>query len=191
MGTVHLTRGHHGLFCRRSDPDLEERMELTGDMLDLPIYRQEGSLETIRDTRASMFRAMMRGLLALKGFGATVSFDYGEKDDLYFMFSYRTWGEIYLEQPNDLVVTFTHDSRENNSPFVGLYQWLEEFSDKDMDDEAFYAFESEWSDPEKWHQFFIGRIRRKIDEVNKASELSNVESVAYAQRALKIEEALG
>ncbi|MEM9336836.1 MAG: hypothetical protein AAGA35_03205 [Patescibacteria group bacterium] len=191
MGTVHLTHGHHGLFCRKNDIDLEKRLLLTSDMVGMPIYVQEGSPKTIRDSRAKMVWAALEGLMLLEGFDAAVAFDYGTKDELYFMLPYRMWGEITLGEPDNLVVVFSHDTREANSPFRSLYQWLEEHCPDDVeDDEVFFAFEAQWRDPEKWHQFYRSRIERRIGGLRGSAEEHRTKAISLDGVAKTLESAL-
>ena len=191
MGTVHLTHGHHGLFCSENDIDLEKRLLLTRDMLGMPIYVQEGSLATIRDSRAKMIWAALEGLMLLEGFDAAVAFDYGTKDELYFMLPCRMWGEITLGEPNNLVVVFSHDTREANAPFRSLYQWLEAHCpDNVQDDDEFFAFEAQWHDPEKWHQIYRSRIERRIGELRGLAEEHRAKATTLDRIAETLESAL-
>lgn len=192
MGTVHLTQGHHGLFCSEDQKSLDRRILLTDDMIDLPISGKQSKLEPIRESWASMTRAALRGLQKLKHFDAAVSITLiADEDEPYLLMPHRTWGEISQGEPDNLVVTFSHDTRKDNAPFKSLYQWLEELvPEGDALDEAFFAFEREWSDPEKWHQFYRKRISQKIDRLQTLAAEARARATDFDSRARSITTAL-
>ncbi len=165
MGTVHCTQGHHGLYCGSDKPDLSQRVLLSPELIDAPIMSSGSDMKLARASRASMIRGALRGLQMLKGFDAAVSLITKVDKNVgpYLLIPHRMWGEISLGDPANVVVTFSHDSRYANEPFVAIYQWLEELSpDARVADEVFCAFEREWSSPQKWHAFFESRIRRHV-----------------------------
>ncbi len=133
---------------------------------------------------------MLRGLLDLEGFNSAVSLHYVEEGKPYLRLPHRMWGEISLGLPYNLVATFSHDSRESNEPFVSLYQWLEELCLPDLNVEAFHAFEVEWSDATKWHEFFKMKLLQKVDKLQEAARASRQQVKGYTARAASIMAAL-
>ncbi len=188
MGTVHLTQGHHGLYCSEDQKSLDERILLTDDMIDLPISKVPNRLEPIRESRAAMVRAALRGLQKLKHFDAAISLIYiADGNEPYLSIPKRTWAEISLGKPHHLVVSFSHDTREANAPFRQLYQWLEELMPEGGAlDEVFFAFEREWSDPEKWYQFYRERISREIERLQGMAAQARQSATSYESAARSI-----
>lgn len=192
MGTVHLTQGHHRLYCSEDQKSLDERILLTDDVIDLPISRIPDRLEPIRGSRAAMIRAALRGLQKLKHFDAAISIIYiADEKEPYLSIPKRTWGEISLGKPHHLVVSFSHDTRFDNVPFVQIYQWLEDLVPTTADlDEDFFAFEREWSDPEKWYQFYRKRISREVDRLQGLASQARQSATSYDSAARSITIAL-
>lgn len=190
MGTVHLTNGHHGLYIRNSETDFEKRVLLDSEMLSRPIYN--GST-VVQESTTSLIRGALQGLMDLTGFNAAVSYCVVKQEGVpHLMIPHRIWGEITLDNPKDVVLAFSHDSRRDNYPYSALIQWLEEeYPDRHMSSDEYNQFCSIWSSPEKWRQVFENRIRREIDTIRSKSDSLLKEAESVNERANVIETALG
>ncbi len=188
MGTVHFTQGHHGLFSTGGQPDTTRWVLLTEELLNVPIAR---NLE-VRQSHANMIRASLLALQSLGEFNAAVSMiTCVDEGKMHLIIPHRTWGEISFGSPSNVMVRFSHDSREANEPFVSIYQWLEDLCPpRGVDDETFFEFEDKWSDPLKWKHFFMGRIKKKISKMRSDANKLREDAVALDSAANKVSDAL-
>ncbi len=189
MGTVHLTRGHHGLYCWKSTVDRDKWTVLEQAMLSRPVCYLSQDYNT---PAVPVIRAALRALLDLPGFDAAVSYNVIERDQKpHIALPHRVWGEISLGSPENVVLSFSHDSRFENRPFSSQLHWLEEMPLYELSDEDYKAFCQQWSSTERWLTFFQMRIQRQIDMMHAKAETLRHEAQGVIDRAHAIEVALG
>lgn len=179
MGTVYLTKGHHGLFIRNPKADLSTRVVLTKELLARPILNVD--LTQVQDHYQGMIRAALRALQKLP-FDAAVSYSLKKKDGVeHVAFPHREWGEIY--HGTKVIVGFSHDTRQYNAPFRRIWQWTEDsILDKDSTDVEFEDFCLAWSSSERWLDYFKKRIWEKIQSLR--DEAYKLESEATEHKSL-------
>lgn len=188
MGTVHLTNGHHGLFCHGTDIALESRVLLDEAMLSRPILYLS---QPYMSPRAPVIQAALRGLLDLRGFDAAVAYRVVEIDGVsHIALPHREWAEISLEKPQNVILTFSHDSRFNNRPYASVHHWLEK-APPHLGDAEFEQFCLEWSSPEKWLQFFQDRLLQEVNKTRWEADKLRADAANADTRATLIESALG
>jgi hypothetical protein len=150
MGTVYLTGSHHGLYCRSKEPNLDERIRLDPSILQWIAVTGDGDLHSPHVS--SMILAALRALVSLKGFDSAISLSICDTEvHKSVQTTGRVWGELFFDEPSNVILSFSHDTRYHNYPFCHLEQWLEgEYNE---------ANPQEWHDAERWLSFFHKRIR--------------------------------
>jgi hypothetical protein len=113
--------------------------------------------EPDRETRMAWKDFYSSALLALSDIEEILTFiSLGVKDNK-ITHPKREWAKIYLAS-GDNIVSFSHETRCNNSPFFCFTQWLEE----EWEGEAPLIEKlKRWSTPAPWKQFFLGRIKKE------------------------------
>ncbi len=182
MGTVHLTNGHHGLKIRTPETDPAQRILLTREILKRSFVSYDGQLVGPHPYY-NVVRGALQALMDLPGFDAAVSHHtILVKNQQHIYLPDREWGEITLGTPDNVVLGFSHDSRESNSPFDSLSEWLEEKGPGNKPSKAqLDRFYTEWSSPEKWLAFFKERLQRTVDELE--SEVAKLKRKADGKLA--------
>lgn len=126
---------------------------LTPSMLKKPIMGRNGSILT-GDMLLS-YRSALEALASLEGYTSVVSF--GFRDQMIILPN-QEWCEIYDTGTKKLILSFSHDTRNNKTSFYNLIDWVEE----SWGPINFLIGAKRWSTFEIWRAFFITRLQNKI-----------------------------
>jgi hypothetical protein len=188
MGTVHLTQSHHGLHIRVADASKCKRVLLTPQLLARPIFNGRSALE---GPGRHAIKGALQGLMRLPNFNTAISFSVVNIDGVeHISLPYRVWGEISLGPSTNIILGFSHDTRDERRDFFDLLDWLENDTLVDLDSKQFERFCLTWSSGDKWLEFFQARIQKKVAAMR--AEIEGLRNVAdsIAVKADSIEGAL-
>jgi hypothetical protein len=135
MGTVHLTQSHHGLHIRVADASKCKRVLLTPQLLARPIFNGRSALE---GPGRHAIKGALQGLMRLPNFNTAISFSVVNIDGVeHISLPYRVWGEISLGPSTNIILGFSHDTRDERRDFFDLLDWLENDTLVDLDSKQF------------------------------------------------------
>ena len=185
MGTVYLTSGHHGLICHVPEADLGRRIVLSPEWLERPVMTTSVAWGSY-DNKRQHARAALLALLSLRGIDAAVSYEVAMGMCPQLRQPKRVWAELTIGGPTNVVLKFTHDTRQENAPFRELYQWLEDHYNPHGTPEQDVRFQDDWSDPERWKIFFKLRLKQASNQLREKAKRMQMEAGALQRQANKI-----
>jgi hypothetical protein len=144
----------------------------------------------------TIYRNALRALRNIGPFRSRVSL-FPDHENKRLVLTKRTWGAIFLDR--QIVVSFSHDTRLDNSPYTNLTDWTEIGHTPPFKDEKHFWEDWEhmkntlvkWS-VDEWRTFFKERIKNRATKLEgkakklreKASELDT--SVSDIRTSLAI-----
>lgn len=143
--SVFLVPNHHTLGQKT------EKMELTEEMLSWPM-RQTNDIENEFSTGwqeviEMTYKNALRALVKLSSFDSEFCIQVDLEKQILFP-AHRCWCLIFLNQ--EVVVSFSHDTRYDNAPFRSVFDWPEINDWQDL---------ASW-DVDQWKTFFVERITK-------------------------------
>ena len=157
---------NHRLLTKRS-----ERKPLTDDPKKQFLDPYGHKLDKARN---QMICSAIEAMERFKGVNFVISLN-PEKQHPKLSLVHRTWG-ICLDKDGDPLMFFTHDSRADNVPFSDIAFWPEVFPlDHYPSKKEFAQFDAEWGTPQKWFDFFLGRLHQEVDK--KTSEQARLKNL--------------
>lgn len=151
----------------------------TEEMLKWPIFANYIDRKDIENgSLLNVHRNVFKGLTQIYPFESKVSIE-ADPAIKAFIFSTRTWGEIYFE--NECILRFSHDTRKDNCPFVCLTQWPE----LECDPETNIEILNSWT-ADMWEAFFKGRILDKAKKLKNKSKGKIQDAISLDERAQKL-----
>ena len=158
---------------------------LAEDLLDCPFVAFNDSI--IEDPRwINFYSSMLHALASLDGFVSFVSLEVRSfKEERIIILPEKEWGQIRLASTGELVLNFSHNTRDN-FPYFMLLDWVEE----GWKTESLMEGIEKWSTVEIWIDFFLNLIQEEINGLGKKAIDLEVTARSLRDKAEILQEAL-
>lgn len=168
------------LFQDHGDDFKGEGVLFTPEMLKWPFFGgADGEKEIVEYEYVNIHRKALEALTMISPFNASISMGVDLERKRLFL-AYRTWGAIYLN--GESVLSFSHDTREQNKPFRSLYEWTELDTKENKYLGQIEEIISLWT-VEQWSDFFRKRILKKVNDLKIKAQAKRDDASSLEERA--------
>jgi hypothetical protein len=183
---------NHHMFCFEDEMVVLETSHTAyfePQMLDWPIMFLDNRIQ-IDEEEGQIYRHALEALTQISPFKSIFSLK-ADLDNKGLILTKRTWGHIFL---NDVsILSFSHDSRKDNSPFVSIFDWVEmgqntpyknydEFiKENDLIVKTLYG----WS-IDDWVEFFKNKIKDRAIFFNRVAQQKKDHILSLESQAKEI-----